>query len=66
MHREHQKGVHMGIINQIAEYTRLCRELPRNAESPEAYEPIAKRRCELLEQIAASRKALEERKVLRS
>ena len=49
----------MGIINQIAEYTRLCRELselPRNAESPEAYEPIAKRRCELLEQIGAGRK----------
>ena len=65
----HQKGAEMGIINQIAEYTRLCRalsELPRNAESPEAYEPIAKRRCELLEQIAASRKELVERKVLRS
>ena len=49
----------MGIINLIAEYTRLCRELselPRNAESPETYEPIAKRRCELLDQIAASRK----------
>lgn len=59
----------MGIINQIAEYTRLCRELselPRNAESPEAYEPIAKRRFELLEQIAAIRKALEERKGLKS
>lgn len=59
----------MGIINLITEYTRLCRELselPRNAKSPEAYEPIAKRRCELLEQIAASRKELVERKVLRA
>lgn len=30
------------VIKQIADYTRLCRELselPDNAESPEAYEP---------------------------
>lgn len=48
----------MGIINQIAEYTRLCRELselPRNAESEEAYVPIEQRRQELLAQIKKMR-----------
>ena len=48
----------MGIINQIAEYTRLCRELselPRNAESEETYAPIAQRRQELLAQIKKMR-----------
>lgn len=40
------------VIKQIANYTRLCRELselPDNAESPEAYEPIRERRQELRE-----------------
>lgn len=35
------------IILQIAEYTRLCKEysdLPRNADTPEAYEPIERKR----------------------
>lgn len=48
----------MGIINQIAEYTRLCRELselPRNAESEEVYAPIEQRRQELLAQIKKMR-----------
>lgn len=51
------------VIKQIANYTRLCKELselPDNAESPEAYEPIRKRRQELREQIAASKRELDE------
>ena len=51
------------VIKQIANYTRLCKELselPDNAESPEAYEPIRERRQELREQIAASKRELDE------
>lgn len=51
------------VIKQITDYTRLCRELselPDNAESPEAYEPTRKRCQELREQIANSKKKLEE------
>ena len=51
------------VIKQIANYTRLCKELselPDNAESPEAYEPTRKRRQELREQIAASKMELDE------
>lgn len=51
------------VIKQIANYTRLCKELselPDNAESPEAYEPARKRRQELREQIAASKRELDE------
>lgn len=51
------------VIKQIANYTRLCKELselPDNAETPEAYEPTRRRRQELREQIAASRSKLDE------
>ena len=51
------------VIKKIADYTRLCRELselPDNAECPAAYEPIRRRRQELKEQIANSKKNLEE------
>ena len=51
------------VIKQIADYTRLCRELselPDNAESLEAYEPTRIRRQELREQIAASKRELDE------
>ena len=51
------------VIKKIADYTRLCRELseiPYNAEIPEAYEPIRRRRQELKEQIEKSKKKLEE------
>lgn len=51
------------VIKKIADYTRLCRELSElsdNAESPEAYEPIRRHRQELKEQIANSKKKLEE------
>lgn len=50
------------VIKQIANYTKLCRELselPDNAESPEAYEPTRRRRQELREQIAASKRELD-------
>lgn len=49
------------IIIQIAEYTRLCRELselPRNADSPEAYRPIQDRRDVLKGQISRLRKEM--------
>ena len=51
----------MGIIEKIAEYTRLCREyseLPLNAKSVKAYEPIAKRKAELKRRIEALRKEI--------
>lgn len=51
------------VIKQIADYTRLCKELselPDNAESPETYEPTRIRRQELREQIAASKRELDE------
>ena len=51
------------VIKQIADYTRLCKELselPDNAESPEAYEPTRRRRQELRDQIAASKRELDE------
>lgn len=57
------EGAATDITKQIADYTRLCRELselPDNAESPEAYEPTRKRRQELREQIAASKRELDE------
>lgn len=46
------------IIVQLAEYTRLCREyseLPLNADTPEEYEPIERRRQELKAQIATTK-----------
>lgn len=49
------------IIIQIAEYTRLCKELselPRNADSPEAYKPIQDRRDVLKGQILELRKEM--------
>lgn len=49
------------IINQIAEYTRLCREfseLPRNADSPEAYKPIERQRQALRGRIDALREEM--------
>ena len=51
------------VIKQIANYTRLCKELselPDNAESPEAYELTRQRGQELREQIAASKRELDE------
>lgn len=49
-----RKGVHMGKLAIMLEHTRLAREyseLPINAESPEAYEPIARRGEEILARI---------------
>lgn len=49
------------IIIQIAEYTRLCKEyseLPRNADTPEEYEPIERKRQELKQQITTARMAI--------
>lgn len=43
------------IMAVILEHTRLAREfteLPRNAESPEAYAPIARRKQEITDRIA--------------
>ena len=51
----------MGIIEKIVEYTRLCKEysgLPLSAESPEAYEPIEKRRKEIKQRIGKLRKEM--------
>lgn len=48
-------------INRIVEYTRLCRELselPRNAVSPKAYEPIQAHRDALTGQIQRLRKEM--------
>ena len=56
-------GAATDITKQITDYTRLCKELselPDNAESPEAYEPTRIRRQELREQIAASKRELDE------
>ena len=42
------------IIGRIAEYTKLCKEyseLPRNADTPEEYEPIERRRKDLKTKI---------------
>ena len=50
------------IINQIAEYTRLCKEyseLPLNAETEEEYAPIECKRSELKQKIETSKKELE-------
>ena len=49
------------VILQIAEYTRLCKEysdLPRNADTPEAYEPIECKRQKLKKQITTARVAI--------
>ena len=57
------EGAATDITKQITDYTRLCKELselPDNAESPEAYEPTRRRRQELREQIAASKRELDE------
>ena len=57
------EGAATDITKQITDYTRLCKELselPDNAESPEAYEPTRIRRQELREQIAASKRELDE------
>ena len=56
-----RRGYRIGIIEKIAEYTRLCREyseLPLNAKSVKAYEPIAKRKAELKRRIEALRKEI--------
>lgn len=45
----------MGILNTMAEYTRLALELSNlshNAETSEAYEPIERRRTEIIKRIS--------------
>ena len=57
------EGAATDITKQITDYTRLCKELselPDNAESSEAYEPTRRRRQELRDQIAASKRELDE------
>lgn len=53
------------IIIQIAEYTRLCKEyteLPLNADTPEEYEPIERKRQELKQQIVVAKQVINELK----
>ena len=53
------------IIVQIAEYTKLCKEyseLPRNADTPEEYEPIERRLQELKAKIDIAKAKMDQLK----
>lgn len=61
LRRGRKDETRMGIIEKIAEYTRLCREyseLPLNAESPDDYKPIEKRRKKIKQRIGELRKEI--------
>ena len=54
------EGAATDITKQITDYTRLCKELSELPDNAEAYEPTRIRRQELREQIAASKRELDE------